>query len=280
MEKKRRVQNSPAMVTMCVLFGIYAVSILFVIFFGTSVSLMSPADVRKGFFLPSMLKFENYINAWSELSKIGFSLVDMTINSLWYAGGASFFSIVFSSMVAYIVAKYDYPGRKFVYTYAVVTMMIPILGSTASEIRLYKMLGIYDTQFLIFMFTSSFGQNFIILFATFKSLSWEYAEAAFIDGAGHFTVFYKVMLPQVISPMVALIMVGFIDRWGDSNTALLYMKNHPSLASGMYIYGLRDSYNIPVYFAGFIMCMVPVLTLFLVFQKSIMDIQLEGGLKG
>lgn len=278
--KIKSVKNTPVMILMSIVFGLYAFSLLFVIFFGVDVSLMKPVDVRKGLFFPSEFMFTNYITAWTELSKIGFSLVEMTINSLWYAGGASFFSILFSSMIAYVVAKYDYPGKKFVYTYAVVTMMIPIMGATASEIKLYKMLGIYDTQFLIFMFTSSFGQNFIILFATFKSLSWEYAEAAFIDGAGHFKVWLNIMLPQAISPMVALFMVGFIDRWGDSETALLYMKSHPSLASGMYIYGLRDSYNVPVYFAGFIMCMIPVLTLYLCFQKSIMDIQLDGGLKG
>lgn len=278
--KIKSVKNTPVMILMSIVFGLYAFSLLFVIFFGVDVSLMKPVDVRKGLFFPSEFMFTNYITAWTELSKIGFSLVEMTINSLWYAGGASFFSILFSSMIAYVVAKYDYPGKKFVYTYAVVTMMIPIMGATASEIKLYKMLGIYDTQFLIFMFTSSFGQNFIILFATFKSLSWEYAEAAFIDGAGHFKVWLDIMLPQAISPMVALFMVGFIDRWGDSETALLYMKSHPSLASGMYIYGLRDSYNVPVYFAGFIMCMIPVLTLYLCFQKSIMDIQLDGGLKG
>ena len=273
-------RRSPAMIIACVIFAIYAFTILFVIFFGIDVSLMSAADVRKGRFFPSSVKFVNYISAWTELSEIGFSLIEMTINSLWYSAGTSFFSILFSAMISYVVARYDYPGKRFVYGYAIVTMMIPILGATASEIKLYKMLGIYDTQFLIFMFTSSFGENFIIFFASYKSISWEYAEAASIDGAGHFTIWHKIMLPQIVSPMVALFMVGFIERWGDSNTALLYMKNHPSLASGMYIYGLRDSYNIPVYFAGFIMCMIPVLVLFLCFQKSIMDIQLDGGLKG
>jgi raffinose/stachyose/melibiose transport system permease protein/N-acetylglucosamine transport system permease protein len=154
------------------------------------------------------------------------------------------------------------------------------MGAAPASIKLYDALGILDTNFMIPMFASSFGENFIILFATFKSVSWEYAEAAFIDGAGHFKVWYKVTLPQILSPMFALFMVGFIGRWSDTDTALLFMRTHPTLASGLYEYSIRDSYNVPVLFAGFMMSMIPVLALYIAFQKKIMDIQIGGGLKG
>ena len=142
------------------------------------------------------------------------------------------------------------------------------------------MIGILDTNLMIPMFASSFGENFIILFATFKGLSWEYAEAAFIDGAGHFRVWWQVMIPQVLSPMFALFMVGFIGRWSDTDTALLFMRTHPTLASGLYEYSVRDDYNVPVLFSGFMLSMIPVLALYIAFQKTIMDIQIGGGLKG
>ena len=82
--------------------------------------------------------------------------------------------------------------------------------------------------------------------------------------------------------MIALFMVEFIGRWGDSETALLFLPNHPSLASGLYIYKRINEtrLNTPALFSGLMLCTVPVLVLYICFQKSIMEIQLDGGLKG
>ena len=279
---KKNVNRSPVMIAMFVIFLIYAISILIVIIWGVNISLMSRKDYNQGKLFPTSLQFINYISSWTELQAIDMSMIEMTLNSLWYACGTSFFSVLFSCMTAYVIAKYNFFGRRFFYAYAVVTLMIPILGSSPSAIKFYDTLHIYDTQFLIFMFASAFGQNFIILFAVFKGVSWEYAESAFIDGANSFTVWYKIMLPQVVSPMVALFVVEFITLWGDGETALLFLPNHPSLASGLYIYKVINEkhLNTPALFAGLMICTVPVLLLYLFFQKSIMDIQLGGGLKG
>ncbi len=279
---RKNVNKNPVMIIMTVIFMLYAVSILFVMVWGLNISLMSRKDYNQAKLFPTSLQFVNYITAWTELSANGISMIEMIINSVWYAVGASAFSVLFSSMTSYVIAKYKFPGRGFFYGWAIVTMMIPILGSAPSAIRFYDMLGIYDSQFLIIMFASSWGQNFVILYATFKSVSWEYAEAAFIDGANHLTVWYKIMLPQVISPMIALFMVEFIGRWGDSETALLFLPNHPSLASGLYIYKRINEtrLNTPALFSGLMLCTVPVLVLYICFQKSIMEIQLDGGLKG
>jgi raffinose/stachyose/melibiose transport system permease protein/N-acetylglucosamine transport system permease protein len=249
---KKHLMRSPGMIIMFVVFVLYGASILFVVFQGLSVSLLSTADYRQGLLFPQNgLHFVNYANAWvrvvSPTSKT--TLVGMLLNSLWYAVGSSFFNVLFPSITAYIIAKYKFPGRNVLYVYAVVTMMLPVMGAAPASIKLYDALGILDTNFMIPMFASSFGENFIILFATFKSVSWEYAEAAFIDGAGHFKVWYKVTLPQILSPMFALFMVGFIGRWSDTDTALLFMRTHPTLASGLYEYSIRDSYNVPVLFA-------------------------------
>lgn len=278
---KKSVMRSPAMIIMFVVFALYALSILFVIFQGLSVSLISSADYAKGLrFTTNGFHFANYGEAFSKIVIEGNSLIGMTLNSLWYAGGASFFGILFPSITAYILSKYKFPGRNVLYVYAIVTMMLPIMGAAAASIKFYKNLGILDTNFMIPMFASSFGDTFVMLFATFKGISWEYAESAFIDGANHFTVWYKIMLPQASSTMVALFMVGFISRWSDSDTALLYMRTHPTIASGLYRYSIRGSYNVPTLFAGFMLSMLPVLALYIAFQETIMDIQIGGGLKG
>lgn len=284
---KRSVMRSPATILMFVLFFIYGASILFVVFQGLATSVIHSRYYGK-IIIPTASEhfyFQNYADAFSKLAvSIGnnrkVNIIGMTVNSLWYAVGSSFFSILFSSITAYILSKYRFPGRNALYIYAVVTMMLPIMGSAASSVVFYRDLGILDTNFMILMFTSSFGDNFIMLYATFKGISWEYAEAAFIDGANHFKVWYQVMIPQAISPMFALFMVGFIARWSDSETALLYMQTHPTIASGLMELSHRESANMPLLFSGFMMSMIPVLALYIAFQNVIMDIQIGGGLKG
>ena len=284
---KKSIMRNPAMIVIFAVFVIYALSICFIIFQGIAVSIMDGAFYGIEM-LPTKAEhfnFGNYVEAFTKLViDIGgnkkVTLIGMFINSIIYAAGTAFLGVIFSSITAYLTAKYKFPGRNFIYYYAIVTMMIPVVGSGAASILFFDSLGVLDTYFMIFMFAGSFGQNYVILYATFKGVSWEYAEAAFIDGAGHFRVWIQVMIPQALSPMFALFMVGFIGLWSDSETSLLYMRNLPTIASGLTRLSHINSGNMSMLFAGFVMSMVPLLILYIAFQETIMDIQIGGGLKG
>lgn len=281
--KKKSVMKSPIMMVMFLLFAIYAFTILFVFFFGIGTSLMTSREAVIGELFPKAgLQFQNYIDAWTRITPLSSNtnLLGMFLNSLWYAGGAAMLGVLYPSITSYIIAKYKFPGRNAIYIYAIITMMLPIMGSTASSIKFYRSIGVLDTNWMIFFLASSFGDNFLILYASFKGMAWEYAESAFIEGAGHFTVFTKIMLPQALPVMTALFITGFISRWSDTDTSLLFMRTHPTIASGLFEYSVRDAYNIPVLFAGFVMSAIPIIILFIIFRKTIMDIQLGGGLKG
>lgn len=282
-KKNKSVMRSPAMVCMFIVFAIYAFTILFVFFFGIGISVMTSREAVMGFLLPKEgLQFINYLDAWTRIQPLSSNtnLLGMFLNSLWYAGGDALLGVIYPSITAYLLAKYKFPGRNALYVYAIVTMMIPVMGAAAPSIKFYRTIGVLDTNWIILFLASSFGQNFLILYACFKGVAWEYAESAFIDGAGHFTVFTRIMLPQARPVMTALFVTGFIARWSDADTALLYMRTHPNIASGLFEYSIRDAYNIPVLFAGFVMSAVPIITLFIVFRKTIMEMQLGGGLKG
>lgn len=70
------------------------------------------------------------------------------------------------------------------------------------------------------------------MYGFFKNVSWTYAEAAFVDGGGHFTVFFRIMLPLAIGPIVTLFVVSAIGHWNDYMTMILYIPSYPTLASG------------------------------------------------
>ena len=233
----------------------------------------------------SGIKLANYVDAWKNLKHEGNGVPEMILNSLWFAGGTAVLNVFLSSCGAYICSKYKFRGRKFLYWFALITMMIPIVGSMPSQLKFISNMGVYNSRWYIFVNAGTIGATFIIMYSCFQNLDWAYAESAFIDGAGHFTVFFKIMLPQVISPMTALILSDSIIGWTDVESSLVYYPELPTLATGLYhfrsfvttVEGMR---RYPAYFAAILLCIIPTAVLFSIFQKKLMDIQLSGGIKG
>lgn len=286
----KKIMRNPVMIGLFIFFVIYALSIAFVIFQGIAVSFMDGAYYGK-IMIPTKAEHfypQNYVNAFTKIviegaNDVNVTIVGMFVNSLVYAGGTSALGVLFCAITAYVTAKYKFPGRNFIYMYSIVVMMLPVVGTTAASINFFKdVLHVKDTYFMIFMLAGSFGQNYVILYATFKGVSWEYGEAAFVDGAGHFRVWLQIMMPQAISVMVALFIVGFIGKWSDAETPILYMKKLPTLASGLAELSSDQEAqgDMPMMFAAFVMSMIPLLILYAAFQETIMEIQLGGGLKG
>lgn len=126
------------------------------------------------------------------------------------------------------------------------------------------------------------GVGFLVIYAFFKNISWEYAEAAFIDGAGHFTVFFKIMLPMAVPVVGALALLNGIGAWNAYMDVLLYNPDWPTLASGLY--GLSRTLprlgNTPAYYAALVIALIPILVLFCIFSDKIMKNFSVGGLKG
>lgn len=122
----------------------------------------------------------------------------------------------------------------------------------------------------------------MVIYAFFKNISWEYAEAALIDGAGHFTVFFKIMLPMAVPVVGALALLNGIGAWNAYMDVLLYNPDWPTLASGLY--GLSRTLprlgNTPAYYAALVIALIPILVLFCIFSDKIMKNFSVGGLKG
>ena len=281
---KRRFRTSPLRIIVFAIFCIYVLVIAVPYLWAIVCSLKTRYEYNEApiFDFPKNPMFINYVKAWTELAAEDTSVLSMFFNSIWYAVGRSVFGIMFSSMAAYVVARYDFPGKKFVYGFAIVTMMLPVMGTMASGLKFAHAIGTYDSPLFVILNATTLSGGFIILYSTFKTLSWGYAEAAFIDGAGHFRTYFTIMLPQIISPLCALVLSEFIVMWTDADTPLIYFPHLPTLAYGLYLYQdvVKKTLQYPIFYAGLITCMIPTLTLYAIFQKNLMDIQMGGGLKG
>ncbi len=272
-----------ARIIVFILFALYAFSQIYAMLWAVLASLKGQMEFTANLNgLPQEWKFSNYIEAFRSVKAGGHGMLEMFWNSIWYSCGGAALGVLFSAMTAYVVAKYKFPGRGFIYALALVTMMIPIVGSFPSQYRVYSTLGILNSPWMLLTKAGGFGFNFVVLYSFFKTLSWTYAEAGFVDGASDWYVFTRVMLPQALPSMGSLFLVATVQLWNDYMEPNLFLQDHPTLASGLYVYQLEMTRgtNYPLLFAGLIVSVIPVVVLFINFQNIMMESMSVGGIKG
>lgn len=226
--------------------------------------------------------WKNFISAMS--MKVGSStILMMTLRSVYLSIGGTVLSIISALCVSYVVAKYNFPGRNVLYFVAVGVMLIPAIGSTSTTYKLISDMNLLDNPLALFLLDSGgFGFQFLLLYSAFRSISPAYKEAASIDGAGDFAIFSKIMVPMVWPTIAPLAVLDFINFWNDYFGPYLYMKGKPTLAVGLQfmVAQMQYSANWPALFSLMFFSMLPVIVLFLVFQKQILSNFSAGGLKG
>ena len=223
--------------------------------------------------------FENYVDG----QLVTTSYFTLIWNSLWFSFGMTATKMIATVFFAYAVAKFEFPGRKFLYAFIVLQMMLPIYGQTAANYQLLDNLGLVDSPLFLIGQGAGHGMYFLIVYAFFRNLPSGYAEAAKIDGAGPFTVFFKVMLPQARPIIVSLSVMQFIQAWNSYDVPLLYLPSYPTLSTALYLYKdnmFQLGLSTPTYFAGMLISIIPVAVLFLIFNKQIMNNISIGGMKG
>lgn len=249
------------------------------------------------FKLPHSLNFDNYkfilqnMN-FTTTSKDGSGTVVYTLPWMFYysfiwAFFNTAFCILIQVMCAYVISKYKFPGRNFLYGLGIVLMILPIIGSSGSVMLLRKQLGIYNNMLLMILTAPAMafsGLNFMMLHAAFKGVPWEYAEAVFIDGGGHLRVFVTIMLPMIMPTVWVLMLLGFIGAWNDYSSFMFWLPSYVNVAMGVYRFQytsrLQLGTTMPQILASFAVVSIPVVILYVSFQKLITANFMVGGLKG
>lgn len=272
-----------------VVFAVYAITLTFpflwmlVLSFEEPHSIDTVMSLKGAFYIPEVFHFSNYLKAFSEMQVEGVNFLGMIFNSIWYVGIGLLFSMFWHSITAYIFAKFKFKGREFIYGCAIFSMTVPIVGSSAAMYKLVSALGLYNTGPLFLMVTScgGFGSTFLILYGIFKNISWSYAEAVYMDGGGDNTVFFKIMLPQAAPAVAAMAVSTAISMWNNYGNPLMYLPSSPTVASGLYTLSLYMSrHGKPLYYAGLIISVIPVLIVYGIMSGSMMKNLSIGGLKG
>lgn len=209
----------------------------------------------------------------------------MLYNTLFYCIVYSFFGVFCPMLTSYAYAKYHnrVPFTQIAWWLTLISIYVPLSASLASGLSLAMRFKYYDNMYA-FLITSvgGFGSNFLIYYAVWKGLSWTYAEAAFIDGASHTQVLFRVMFPMTVTIFGVLFVTGIINLWANYQLPLVYLPSYPTLAYGVYRFqsSVESGITVPIKIASLIVVAIPLVILFMAFKEKIMTSLTMGGIKG
>jgi len=267
-----------------VIFFIYSITLLFPLLW----CIMNSLKTRQEFIdnvwaLPKYFYIENWLTCLL-MEHNNVNLIGMFANSIFFSVCCTAVSVYFSSAMAYILTKYPFPGSRGLYSLTFILMMVPMVGNVAASYRLNVRLGLYDTYIgPVLGSASGFGMGFILLYGYYKNISWSYAEAAMIDGAGHFRVYFNIMLPMAVPAIIALAIQGMIGIWNDYFSFYMYTPSKVTISVGLYALQTQAQYSkvsYPELFAAMIVSSMPTLILYAASQNFIIKNTNMGGLKG
>ena len=224
---------------------------------------------------PAQLVFSNFTDAISSLP-----FVNMYINTILMIVFRVIFAVLFSSMAGYAFAKLNFKGKNILFGIVLMQMMLPSQIFIIPQYQMVAKLGIANSiAALVFPgIVSAFGTFF--LRQAYLGIPNEIAEAAYLDGCNQWQAFYKVMFPLTSSSVAALTVFTAVFAYSDLMWPLVVNSdlNMMTLSSGLATLRGQFSTNFPMLMAGSLLAMLPMVILYLFFQKQFIEgIAMTGG---
>lgn len=225
--------------------------------------------------LPSQWNLDNFVTALASLP-----FANLYANTALLIVFRVLCAVIFSSMAGYAFAKLDFPFKKALFTIVLVQMMLPSQIFIIPQYLMLARMGLTNTIFaLVFPgLVSAFGTFF--LRQTYLGIPGEIAEAAYLDGCNKWQTFTRVMFPLTGSSMAALAIFTAVFAYSDLMWPLICNidLNMMTLSAGLSTLNGQYTTNFPVLMAGSLLAMIPMVILYLIFQKQfIQGIAMTGG---
>nr|BFE62282.1 carbohydrate ABC transporter permease [Dactylosporangium thailandense] len=236
---------------------------------------------------PHALQWDNFSRAWTKGG-----LGEFFFNTVIVVGGGVILTMLLGSMAAYVLARYEFPGNRAIYflflsglTLPVYLAVVPLYKGVFNSGVSIPLLGLNSRVMLILVYVA-WSLSFTIFFmhSFFRTLPTSVAEAALVDGASHSTLFFRVMLPMAKPGLISIGIFNVLGQWNQWYLPTVLMQDttgagkvHEVLAQGLISLSVQQGYKSDWsgLFAGLTMAMLPVLIVYIAFQR-----QVQAGLTG
>jgi multiple sugar transport system permease protein len=234
---------------------------------------------------PNWIPEEFTTESYSKIFKTGESQTPVLrwfLNSMVAATAHTVLVLVTASMAAYALARMNFPGRRILFATIIGTLFIPTFVFIMPNYLIVDTFGWLDTLLAVIVpgAAGAFGVFFLRQF--FLSMPHELEEAALIDGASRFQIFLRIILPLSKAPLATLAVLSFLTNWNDFlwPVYVLFSPKSLTLPPGLSI--LQNAYttDYAVIMAGGVVASIPVLLVFVLAQKYVIQGVSRSGLKG
>ncbi|MCB9453008.1 MAG: carbohydrate ABC transporter permease [Anaerolineaceae bacterium] len=230
-------------------------------------------------FIPETVSFDSYVQLAERID-----LPRTMFNSMFAAVMGLTGQLVVASLAAYAFSRLEWRGRDTVFFLYLATLMIPSVVLIIPQFILVRSLGWVNTFMALIIpgLFSPFGT--FLLRQAFKGIPKDFDEAAMIDGANHFTIYWRVILPMVKPTLATLALLGFMERWNDYLWPLFVARRPEVITLPVALAGLqggpRSLTEWNMVMAGAMVTVLPILIVYIFTQRWFTQGVMASGLKG
>ncbi|WP_413775597.1 carbohydrate ABC transporter permease [Micromonospora sp. RTGN7] len=231
--------------------------------------------------LPGALRFDNWSRAWT-----GAHIGQYFLNSAVVVTGSVALTMLMGATAAYVFARYEFRGSQFAYYLFVGGLMFPVFLALVPLFFVVRSAGLFGTWTGLVLVYAAYSLPFTVFFLTafFRTLPTSVAEAALVDGCGHFRLFFRVMLPMARPGLISVAIFNFLSHWNQFLLPQVLLQGDESkwmLAQGLAALSISQGYagDYAQLFAGLTIAVIPVLVVYLIFQRQVQSGLTAGQLK-
>ena len=230
--------------------------------------------------IPNPIMWSNYKDA---LTTPAFNFLPLLKNTLFYVTTTTIGTVVSSTIVAYGLARLNFPGKNFLFIVTLATMMLPGIVTLIPTYVLFKWLGWVGTYAPLIV-PSFFGSafNIFLLRQFMMTIPWDLSDAALVDGANDFTILWKIIVPLIKPALLVIAVFNIMWIWNDFMGPLIYLSNSKQypLVMGLYAFRTQHSTQWTLMMAATLATCFPLIVLFFVAQRYFIEGITLTGLKG
>jgi N-acetylglucosamine transport system permease protein len=239
--------------------------------------------------LPGVARFENFNRAWT-VANIG----QYFVNSVIVVVISVPLTMLLGAMAAYVLSRYTFPGNRVVYYAFIGGLIFPVFLALVPLFFVVRNLGTVpvigpflglNSHLSLALVYVAFSMPFTVFFMTafFRTQPTSIAEAAIVDGCSHFGLFFRVMLPMAKPGLISIGLFNVLGHWNQYVLPVVLM-NEPDkkvLAQGLASLAISQGYrgDWTALFAGLVIALLPVLIVYMLFQKQVQAGLTAGVLK-
>lgn len=227
--------------------------------------------------IPRSPQWSNYRDVFDEIPYMRY-----LINSIVVTGSIVVGQLITSALGGYAFARLRFPGKNVLFWLILATLMVPLQATIIPVFVLISKLGLADTRASLILpaWTTAFG--IFLLRQHFLSIPNEYGEAAILDGASQWQVFWSVYLPLASPRLAILAVLAFNFHWNEFFRPLIFLSSNDNFTLPLGVvtlFGYLGTGSISVVLAAIVMSFIPVLVVYVIGQRYLVEGLMMGGIK-